>query len=356
MPTFEGETQMIVQDSGSAGSWSALSIISGTTGRANLYFGDKDNDNQGFVTYYQSADAFGFGTGGSERIRIDSTGNVGVASTSPGSLFSINNVANFSTASSTLYNQIWLDTDRTATALIEAGTGASVSNLALSISDGRSMIGYNNTSIAGGSGALSLGGGTNKGIEFFVGGTNGNFLSGTRAMYITHTAKIGNGTTTPNWLVTNVSGTGPQLSLGDGTGGITHGQCGHKITISTSLRARTLPQALSLHCALTLTEISSYTVRVVQTVPSAMAHRRRAVHPRMHGSRRTLRPSHKASRLSWHSNLSHSTGMRECSQTVLPPARNSASSHKMSSRSSPTSSVETRNGSPSTTKDSLRRS
>src|SRR5437660_4976904 len=46
-------------------------------------------------------------------------------------------------------------------------------------------------------GDLALSGGSSKGMEFFVNGTNGTFLSGTNAMVLDLSGNLGIGTTVP---------------------------------------------------------------------------------------------------------------------------------------------------------------
>jgi len=71
---------LFLEDTGANGP--GITLASGTTSNCSLVFGDSDSNYQGFVLYDNSADAMKFGTnGGSERMRITSSGNVGINST-----------------------------------------------------------------------------------------------------------------------------------------------------------------------------------------------------------------------------------------------------------------------------------
>ena len=71
-------SQLHIQNSGSA----SARIISGTTGSSTLFLGDTDEANQGSIQYNHGSDFMRFYTNNAERIRIDSSGNVGIGTTS----------------------------------------------------------------------------------------------------------------------------------------------------------------------------------------------------------------------------------------------------------------------------------
>jgi trimeric autotransporter adhesin len=54
-----------------------------TTDYSYLYFGDSASATQGWVGYYNTEDSMRFGTNNAERMRIDSSGNVGIGTSSP---------------------------------------------------------------------------------------------------------------------------------------------------------------------------------------------------------------------------------------------------------------------------------
>jgi len=71
--------QVVAENSGNAG----ITIASGATSLGNLFFADSGDNADGYLQYDQSGRSMRFGTATAERMRIDSSGNVGIGTTTP---------------------------------------------------------------------------------------------------------------------------------------------------------------------------------------------------------------------------------------------------------------------------------
>jgi len=118
LPNLDGGTLFVIDAiQGSTGNYSAMSILSGTAGVSSLYLGDSDAENRGSLRYNNSNNSLSLGTFGSEKMRIDFSGNVGIGTTSPSTKFQIS-----TPMSSNPTSNIFLDVDGTNT----SGGGGSI--------------------------------------------------------------------------------------------------------------------------------------------------------------------------------------------------------------------------------------
>ena len=81
--TAHGDTDLLVTDATAASSTAAIQILGGNAGFSNLQFSDTDSYSQGAIMYGHTDNYMAFKSNASERIRITSTGIVGIGTTSP---------------------------------------------------------------------------------------------------------------------------------------------------------------------------------------------------------------------------------------------------------------------------------
>ena len=79
--TPNGRTAAIIEGNNFSGT--TLSIIGKSTGYSGIFFGDEAFETDGQINYDHTAGAMRFATRGAEKVRIDSSGNVGIGTTSP---------------------------------------------------------------------------------------------------------------------------------------------------------------------------------------------------------------------------------------------------------------------------------
>jgi len=84
-----------------------MCMIAGISGSCNIEFGDENDRNTGIIQYNNSSDYMSFTTNTSEQMRIDSSGNVGIGTTSPNERLELYNSGDSS-------ELIRIDTNRTS--------------------------------------------------------------------------------------------------------------------------------------------------------------------------------------------------------------------------------------------------
>jgi hypothetical protein len=87
--SYNSRTAAIVESSNSFGT--GLSIMSPSTGQSNLGFGDESNEYAGLFAYDHTSDSIRFFQAGQERVRIDSSGRLGLGTSSPQNLLHVHN-------------------------------------------------------------------------------------------------------------------------------------------------------------------------------------------------------------------------------------------------------------------------
>lgn len=186
--------QIVIEKNGDAG----LSILTPNANIGRIFFGSPSNSAGGQINYYHTSDSLGLATGGTDKVTVDSNGNVGIGTASPGSKLDVNGSANFSGAltGATSYNGLVVTSN---TGVITAGTWSGTT-----IALNKGGTGTSNGSITG-TGALSF---TSSGINAL------NLDSGT-----TGNINIGTNNNSKNIFIGNNFGT-TALQLNAGSGGI----------------------------------------------------------------------------------------------------------------------------------------
>ena len=98
--TAHSDTDLLVTDSTAAGSTAQIELLGGNNGFSNIKFADTDSYTVGSIDYNHSSNSMSFRTNSSQNVVINSAGNVGIGTTSPGyklevNAGTINNIAKF---------------------------------------------------------------------------------------------------------------------------------------------------------------------------------------------------------------------------------------------------------------------
>ncbi|MCF7812805.1 tail fiber domain-containing protein [Candidatus Gracilibacteria bacterium] len=88
-------TEMILQNNINTADRSRLALIGGTAGASSLDFGDSGVQARGYLFYSHVDDSLIIGTAAADRVKIDSSGNVGIGTTAPGYKLDVSGTGRF---------------------------------------------------------------------------------------------------------------------------------------------------------------------------------------------------------------------------------------------------------------------
>ena len=84
LPSFDGDTQFAVTDTGTTGNDVEMSIVSGNNANAILNFGDQNNEDVGYIDYDHSNNTMNLGASAATLLTLDGVnGYVGIGTTTP---------------------------------------------------------------------------------------------------------------------------------------------------------------------------------------------------------------------------------------------------------------------------------
>ena len=90
--TAHSDTDLLVTDSTAAGSTAQIELLGGNNGSSNIKFADTDSYTVGSIDYNHSSNSMSFRTNSSQNVIINSAGNVGIGTTSPGEKLQVDGV------------------------------------------------------------------------------------------------------------------------------------------------------------------------------------------------------------------------------------------------------------------------
>ena len=204
-------------NTGGFGSISPQLLVAGTMPQVALH--ETDTDKDGYIgissstMFIQTADAIPmrFGTNDAERMRIDSTGKVGIGTTSPGHPLNVVDSGELQAEFSGYSHASAANNSRAASGSIRLGNGAGSTGLLLDYTDQGQTVGLiKNEYVASSSSELRL---QSPFLSFYTG------TSAAERMRIDSSGKVGIGTSSPAEMLHIVgAGNGPEIRLANSSG------------------------------------------------------------------------------------------------------------------------------------------
>jgi hypothetical protein len=121
-----GDAALRIRTTGTTASDDAILrlAIAGTTASNYIFFGDGDSATQGYLRYIHNDDAFLIATAGSERMRLDSSGRLGLGTSSPSAMLDVRATtgnAKIQVQETTTNRTVQLESDSSYAALYSTG-------------------------------------------------------------------------------------------------------------------------------------------------------------------------------------------------------------------------------------------
>jgi len=121
-----GADNIVIEENG----YSGITILSSSANAGQIHFGDQDAENVGMIQYFHSDNSMRFATGNAgEKLRIDSSGNVGIGTTTPNAKLEVaGNIAFSNKADSLIFGSTGADGTWAAPKITRIGTKIIVSD------------------------------------------------------------------------------------------------------------------------------------------------------------------------------------------------------------------------------------
>ena len=203
LPTISPSAVAVFSSTGGAGYGASIDIIGGNTGTSGVNFGDTDVGYIGQISYLHTTNTMAFGTNGSNKVYIDSIGNLGIGTANPVTQLQIRG-----TGQST---SIYSDSGNQGGALLLQDQSQAVD------SGGALLFGGSgpNTWFAGLKALLNDGGGNSTGDLAFLTRATTAATSLTERMRLTRDGYVGIGTSIPQakFELSDSGVSGPRLRI-----------------------------------------------------------------------------------------------------------------------------------------------
>ncbi len=174
----------LISNNGASGGYAGLGLLGGSIGGSFIHFGDTDNAAVGTIGYFHDGNYMTVATNGSERMRLDSSGRLGLGTSSPNALLDVN-------AGSAWVGSHYVSTLNTDYRIRLRSVGAATNN------------NYTVELGASGSGPQPA----DSDLTINTQTWNGSAYVITEKMRVTATGNVGIGTTSPGYALTVSDGT-----------------------------------------------------------------------------------------------------------------------------------------------------